>query len=85
MTHPQSAQTVTLSPSGTTLADVVAVARHGAQVRLSDQALQAVAEVRQHVEDLAAGETPPTASPPGSGRWRTSTFRRSRARSCRSR
>ncbi|WP_425435636.1 histidine ammonia-lyase [Micrococcus terreus] len=58
VTHPQSAQTVTLSPSGTTLADVVAVARHGAQVRLSDQALQSVAEVRQHVEDLAAGETP---------------------------
>lgn len=50
--------TVTLGPSGATLADVVAVARHGARVELTQEAIDAVAAVRRHVEDLAAGEVP---------------------------
>ncbi len=38
--------------------DVVAVARHGAAVRLTDEALAAIARARQVVEDLAASPTP---------------------------
>ncbi|MDY6055860.1 histidine ammonia-lyase [Micrococcus sp.] len=49
---------VTLGPSGATLADVVDVARHGVRVELTAEALDAVAAVRQHVEELAAGEVP---------------------------
>ncbi|GAB3995850.1 histidine ammonia-lyase [Nocardioides marmoraquaticus] len=39
-------------------ADVVAVARHGAGVRLSDDALAAIDRAREAVEVLAAGERP---------------------------
>lgn len=38
--------------------DVVAVARHGAEVSLTDEALKAIATARAHVEDLAARPTP---------------------------
>ena len=38
--------------------DVVAVARHGAEVTLTDEALKAIAEARAHVDDLAARPTP---------------------------
>jgi len=38
--------------------DVVAVARHGAQVSLTDEALKAIAEARAHVDELAARPTP---------------------------
>ncbi|MFL6052530.1 MAG: histidine ammonia-lyase [Actinoallomurus sp.] len=37
---------------------VVAVARHGARVALTDEALKAIATARAHVEDLAARPTP---------------------------
>jgi histidine ammonia-lyase len=38
--------------------EVVAVARHGAEVSLTDEALKAIAEARAHVDDLAARPTP---------------------------
>jgi histidine ammonia-lyase len=38
--------------------DVVAVARHGADVSLTDDALKAIAEARAYVDDLAARPTP---------------------------
>jgi histidine ammonia-lyase len=38
--------------------DVVSVARHGAQVALTAEALKAIAEARAHVEDLAARPLP---------------------------
>jgi histidine ammonia-lyase len=40
------------------LGDVVAVARHGAEVSLTDEALKAIAVARAHVDDLAARPTP---------------------------
>ncbi|WP_433875738.1 histidine ammonia-lyase [Sinomonas atrocyanea] len=49
---------VTLSTTGLTPEDVVAVARHGATVSIAPEALVAVARVRAHVEELAASETP---------------------------
>lgn len=49
---------VTLSTRGLTAADVVAVARHGANVSIAPEALAEVARVRAHVEKLAASETP---------------------------
>lgn len=59
MAHTRPTQEkVLLGPSGSTLADVVDVARHGVQVELTAESLEAVAEVRRHVEDLAAGEVP---------------------------
>jgi histidine ammonia-lyase len=51
-------QTVELEPSGTALADVVAVARHGARVRLAPAALAAIEESRRAVEELARAATP---------------------------
>lgn len=51
-------QTVVLNTAGTTAADVIAVARHGAKVQISDSALQAMAKTRAHIEALAKGETP---------------------------
>ena len=39
-------------------ADVVAVARHGVQVRLTDEAVAAMTESRTHIEALAASSTP---------------------------
>ena len=51
-------QTVTLSTSGTTFEDVLAVARHDAAIEIAPEAIEAVAAVREHVERLARAETP---------------------------
>lgn len=59
LTHLQEATgTVTLGLSGTTPADVVAVARHDAYVVLADEARAHVEEVRQYVHSLAESDTP---------------------------
>jgi len=50
--------TVTLGTGPVTIGDVVAVARHGARVTISDEALAAVAASREHVEELAASRRP---------------------------
>lgn len=52
------APVVELGPSAPTMADVLAVARHGAQVRLSAPALDAMAASRGAVEALAGGAAP---------------------------
>src|SRR5690625_1243548 len=49
---------VTLSTTGLTAADVLAVARRGACVELDPAARERVAEVRAHVDELASGATP---------------------------
>ena len=43
---------------GRSIAEVVAVARHGARVTVAPDAREEVAATRQRVEDLAAAETP---------------------------
>jgi histidine ammonia-lyase len=48
--------TVGVGPLG--FGDVVAVARHGAEVTLTDDALKAITEARAYVDDLAARPTP---------------------------
>src|SRR5690625_3094361 len=53
MNHP-----VTLSTTGLTAADVLAVARRGARIELDPAARERVAEVRAHVDELASGATP---------------------------
>ncbi|WP_432014878.1 histidine ammonia-lyase [Streptomyces cucumeris] len=50
--------TVVVGTSGTTAEDVVAVARDGARVELSAEALDAVAAARQVIDDLAAKPEP---------------------------
>lgn len=50
--------TVTLGSSGVTPEDVVAVARHGAKVTLSPEALDTVAKVRAHIDGLATSDVP---------------------------
>jgi histidine ammonia-lyase len=52
------AATVTLGPSGTTLADVCAVARHDATVRLTVAAVTAMTQSRNAVERLASAPVP---------------------------
>ncbi|ADI07714.1 histidine ammonia-lyase [Streptomyces bingchenggensis BCW-1] len=47
-----------LGTSGTTAADVIAVARDGARIELSEEALAAVAASRQVIDDLAAKPEP---------------------------
>jgi histidine ammonia-lyase len=49
---------VLLGPAGVTAADVVAVARRGARVRLAPAALDAMAASRGVVDALAASPTP---------------------------
>ena len=49
---------VELGTGGATAADVIAVARGGAKVRLSGDALDAMSESRRFVEALAAGPVP---------------------------
>jgi histidine ammonia-lyase len=49
---------VTISTHGMTFADVVAIARHGAHVTLSQQSLSAMQSARDHIEALAKSETP---------------------------
>ncbi|WP_270259768.1 histidine ammonia-lyase [Kocuria marina] len=50
--------TVLLGSSGTTVADVIAVARHGARVELTSEAREHVAQVRRHIDALAASDVP---------------------------
>jgi histidine ammonia-lyase len=54
----KTAGEVVLGPSGVTAADVIAVARHGARIRLTPDALAGIAASRRVVEDLAASPTP---------------------------
>jgi len=49
---------VTVGIGPVMIGDVVAVARHGARVTISDEALAAVAASREHVEELAASGRP---------------------------
>lgn len=49
---------ITINSSGLTMAEVVAVARHDAQIEISEQALEGMAKTRTHIENLANGETP---------------------------
>ena len=49
---------VTISTSGMTFADVVAIARDNATVAISPEAIRAMQGSRDHVEALAASETP---------------------------
>ena len=51
-------QEVVLGTSGLSFADVIAVARHGAKVSISEASLSAMAETRAHIEKLAAGDEP---------------------------
>ncbi len=49
---------VEVGPEALTFAQVVAVARDGARVRLTDEALKLVGEARAHIEELSARPTP---------------------------
>mgnify|MGYP001948110183 CR=1 FL=1 len=49
---------VAIGPEPPSFDQVVAVARHGARVELTDQALKLIGESRAHVEELAARPTP---------------------------
>jgi len=53
-----SSKTITLSTSGVTFDDVIAVARFGAQVQLSQSAIDAMNETRVFIEGYAAGGVP---------------------------
>ncbi|MET7278278.1 histidine ammonia-lyase [Kribbella sp. NPDC005582] len=54
----QSSSTVIVGVGPLTAAEVVAVARDGAQVRISDQALEEIAKSRAVIEGLAHADTP---------------------------
>jgi len=58
MTLTTSETTVVLNSSGVTAEDVLAVARYGAQITISQEALDNVATVRAHIDELAVSETP---------------------------
>ena len=49
---------VTIHTAGLTRADLVNVARHGAQVDIGQHAIAAMTKTRAHIEALAKGETP---------------------------
>jgi len=49
---------VTIATSGMTFQDVIAIARHNAQIELAPEALEAMAKTREHIERLAASDTP---------------------------
>ena len=51
-------KTISLSTSGLTFADVIAVARYGAQVQLSQSAINAMNQTRRYIERYAAGGVP---------------------------
>jgi len=53
-----SSKTIALSTSGTTFADVIDVARHGAHVKLSEAAIDAMNASRKYIEGYAAGGVP---------------------------
>jgi histidine ammonia-lyase len=50
--------TITLNSSGLTLEQVVEVARNGAKIEISKEALEKMAATRSHIETLAKAETP---------------------------
>lgn len=50
--------TITLNSSGLTMEQVVEVARYGAKIEISDEALTKMAATRSHIESLAASATP---------------------------
>jgi histidine ammonia-lyase len=54
----KSNKTVTLATSGTTFADVIDVARHGALVELSAASIEAMNASRKYIEGYAAGGVP---------------------------
>ena len=49
---------VPLGPRGTSLDDVIAVARHGARVELTDDALAGMAASRARIDELANAAVP---------------------------
>lgn len=49
---------VTLGTSGVTFEDVIAVARHGASVILSPEAVEAISKTRKYIDTYAAGGIP---------------------------
>lgn len=51
-------KTVVISTAGMSHDDVIAVARHGAKVEISQTALDAMAKTRQHIEALALADNP---------------------------
>ena len=53
-----SSKKITLSTSGLTFEDVIAVARHDAQVELSQSAIEAMNSSRKYIEEYAAGGIP---------------------------
>lgn len=57
-TRPDHSATVVVFTSGTTLADVVAVARYNARFELSEDARERVSTVRRRIDALAASEVP---------------------------
>jgi histidine ammonia-lyase len=50
--------TITLNSSGMTMEQVVEVARNGAKIEISKEALEKMAATRAHIETLAKAETP---------------------------
>src|SRR5690625_7193686 len=58
---------VTLSTTGLTAADALAVARRGARGALAPEARERVAEARAHVDELAPRATPVSGVPTGGG------------------
>jgi histidine ammonia-lyase len=50
--------TITLNSSGLTMEQVVEVARNGAKIEVSKEALEKMAATRAHIETLAKAETP---------------------------
>jgi histidine ammonia-lyase len=49
---------VVISASGMTFDDVLAISRRNAQIEISQESLDAMAKTREHIERLAASETP---------------------------
>ena len=49
---------VVISTSGMTFDDVIAISRRNAQIEISHESLDAMAKTREHIERLAASETP---------------------------
>ena len=66
MKHPKTIQNVVLDGHSLTLEDLVAVARFGAKVELSDQAREALARSKPWRRRSRRRSGWPTASPPAS-------------------
>ena len=58
MNNQTNTATVNLGTHGTTASDVIAVARHGAKVVITQASLAAMNATREHIEKLAKGEKP---------------------------